>query len=158
RELWRILLDAAESPGTIPDIVAARVEAESKQSSTLDSFQFCVERKDGRCVKPITANGIDDVLSSSRDLDERLAIWKASKESGPALKPGLIALRDLRNQVAKEMGYASYFDLQVADYGMTVPEMMAMLDGWIRDTRPLYEQLHCYAKYRLAERYKRPVP
>src|SRR5262245_46590328 len=158
RELSRVLLNAAESPGTIPAVVAERVEAESKQSSILDSFQFCLERKGDTCVTPITANGIDDRLGSSRDLAERLKVWKASKEIGAPLKPGLRTLRDLRNQVAREMGYASYFDLEVADYGMTTSEMMAMLDGWLQDTRPLLEQLHCYAKYALAERYGQPVP
>lgn len=158
RQLDRVLLNAAESPGTIPEIVAARVEAESRQSSTLDSFEFCLERKGDVCVKPITANGIDDVLDSSRNLDERLRVWKASKETGPALKPGLVELRRLRNEVAREMGHASFFDLQVADYDMTTDEMMEMLSGWVRDTAPLYRQLHCYAKHVLAERYGQPVP
>src|SRR6185295_8001921 len=137
RELDRVLLNAAETPGTIPAVVAERVEAESRQSSILDSFQFCLERKGDRCVRPVTANGIDDLLSTSRSLPERLAVWKASKESGAPLKPGLRTLRDLRNQVAREMGYPSYFDLEVADYGMTSTEMMAMLDRWIAETRPL---------------------
>ncbi len=158
RQLERVLLNAAESPGTIPEVVAARVEAEGRQSSTLDSFAFCLERKDDRCVRPVTANEIDDILGRSRDLDERLRAWNASKETGPALREGLRELQRLRNEVAREMGYASYFDLQVADYGMTSDEMMKMLRTWVEETRPLYEQLHCYAKHLLAERYGQPVP
>lgn len=158
RQLDRVLLAAAEAPGTIPEIVERRVEAESRQSSTLDSFRFCLEREGDRCVKPITANGIDDVLDSSRDLKAREKVWNASKETGPALKPGLVDLQKLRNDVAREMGYPSFFDLQVADYGMTSDEMMAMLESWIADVKPLYDQLHCYAKYELAERYGEPVP
>lgn len=158
RQLKRVLLGAAESPGTIPEIVAARVEAESRQSSTLDSFTFCLERKGGLCVAPVTANAIDDTLNTSRDLDKRLHVWKASKETGPALKPGLIELQKLRNQAAREMGFKSFFDLQVADYEMTTDDMAAMLKKWIDETRPLYEQLHCYAKHELAERYGKPVP
>ena len=158
RQLNRILLNAAESPGTIPDVVAARVEAESRQAATLDSFQFCMERSGETCTTPITANEIDNLLDSSRDLAERLRVWKASKQTGPALKPGLVELQRLRNQVAKEMGHDSFFHLQVADYGMTVDEMMAMLRGFMRDLQPLYEQMHCYAKNELARRYGQPVP
>lgn len=158
RQLDRVLLNAAESPGTIPDVVAARVEAEGRQSSTLDSFQFCLERKGERCVRPASANDIDDTLDRSRDLEERLRVWNASKETGPALKPGLEDLQRLRNDVAREMGYASFFDLQVADYGMSTQEMMSMLRTWVEETRPLYEQLHCYTKYVLAERYGQAVP
>ena len=90
--------------------------------------------------------------------NERQRIWIASKEIGRPLKPGLIELRDLRNQVAKEMGYSSYFALQVADYGMTVPEMMTLLDSTLETTRPLFDQLHCWAKNTLAARYKKPAP
>jgi peptidyl-dipeptidase A len=158
RQLERVLLNAAESPGTIPEVVAARVEAEGRQSSTLDSFAFCLERKGDRCIRPATANDLDDILGSSRNLGERLRAWNASKETGPALREGLLELQRLRNEVAREMGHASFFDLQVADYGMTSDEMMAMLRSWVAETRPLYEQLHCYAKHLLAERYGEAVP
>jgi peptidyl-dipeptidase A len=158
RQLDRILLQAAEYPGTIPDVVAKRVEAESRQSSTLDGFTFCLERGPAGCAKPITANEIDDTLRKSRDLDERRRVWEVSKQSGVALRPGLEDLQRLRNAVAREMGYSSFYGLQVADYGMTVPEMMAMLDGFLRDIDPLYRELHCYAKRRLASRYHQPVP
>jgi peptidyl-dipeptidase A len=60
--------------------------------------------------------------------------------------------------VAKEMGYSSFFALQVADYGMTVDAMMQMMEAFNRDLKPLYEQIHGWAKYKLAERYKQPVP
>jgi peptidyl-dipeptidase A len=158
RQLKKILLGAAESPGTIPDVVAKRVEAEAKQSSILDSFEFCLERDGSRCVKPTTANGIDDILENSRDLSERLRAWNASKEDGAPLKPGLVALQGLRNAVAKEMGYRSFFDLQVADYDMTVDEMMAMLEGFLKDMDPLYREVHCWTKHELAKRYGKPVP
>jgi peptidyl-dipeptidase A len=158
RQLQKILLEAAEAPGTVPDIVAKRVEAEARQSSILDSFPFCLERKGSECVKPVTANDIDDLLAKSTDLKERLRVWNASKESGPALKPGLIELRDLRNAVAKEMGYRSFFELQVADYDMTVDEMMTMLSSFMKDMEPLYREVHCWTKYELANKFREPVP
>jgi peptidyl-dipeptidase A len=159
RQLRKLLLGAAESPGTIPEVVAKRVEAEARQSSILDGYTFCLQpTKGGACARPTTANEIDDVLRKSRDLNERMRVWNASKEIGRALKPGLAELVKLRNQVAREMGYGSYFALQVADYGMTVDEMMSLLDDALRTTQPLYDALHCFAKYDLAEHFKRPPP
>ncbi len=159
RQLRKLLLGAAESPGTIPEVVAKRVEAEARQSSILDGYTFCLQpSKGGACARPTTANEIDDVLRKSRDLNERLRVWTASKEIGRALKPGLAELVKLRNQVAREMGYGSYFALQVADYGMTVDEMMTLLDDALRTTQPLFDALHCFAKYDLAEHFKRPPP
>ncbi|HEY4394860.1 MAG TPA: M2 family metallopeptidase [Polyangia bacterium] len=166
RQLDKLLLGAAESPGTIPAVVAARVEAEARQSSIMDGYAFCAAlptpgnlgRKQGPCPRPTTANEIDDILRKSRDLPERLRVWTASKEIGRPLKPGLVELVKLRNQVAREMGYHSYFALQVADYGMTVGEMMKLLDDALATTKPLYDQLHCFAKYEMAARFKRPPP
>ena len=80
------------------------------------------------------------------------------RKIGPALKPNLVTLRDLRNGVAKEMKYPDYFSLQVAAYGMTTDEMLKMLDDWMATLRPLYLQLHTWAKYKLAEKFHQPVP
>lgn len=158
RQLDKILLNAAESPGTIPGIVQARVEAEAHASAILDGFSFCLERKGGKCVKVTNPNEIDDALLKSRNLAERERVWEVSKQTGPALKKPLAELRDLRNRVSTELGYSSYFHLQVADYGMSVAEMMQLMDNTVRDVAPLYQQLHLYARRKLAERYQQPAP
>ncbi len=152
RELEQLLLNAAEGPMTNPRLVADRIVAEVAQASTLNSFEFKLHGE------PITANAIDDLLQSSTDLAERRAVWEASKESGRALKAGLIKLRDLRNGVAQELDYPDYFALQVAGYGMTTDEMVRLNDSFMRDLRPLYLQLHTWVKYKLAEKYHQPVP
>src|SRR6185295_17901980 len=158
RQLRKLLLSAAENPGTIPEVVARRVELESKQSEILDGYTFCLQPKGNSCAKPVTANDIDDVLKKSRDLNERQRFWTVSKEIGRPLKPGLIELVKLRNQVAREMGYKSFFALKVADYGMSVDEMMKLLDDTLATTKPLYDGLHCWVKNELAARYHKPVP
>ena len=152
RQLDQVLRNAAEAPMTNPELVAARVEAETKQASVLNSFEF---KLDG---KPITANDIDNKLDQSTDLTERRKVWEASKESGPALKPGLMKLRDLRNGVARELGHKDYFALQVAAYGMTTEELVKMHEDFLKELRPLYLQLHTWTKHKLAAKYKQPVP
>src|SRR5881398_4059059 len=152
RQLKQLLLNAAEGPMTKPELVAKRVAAETKQASLMNGFEFKLNGQ------KITANQIDDKLEKSTDLAERKAVWEASKEIGPALKPNLVILRDLRNGVAKEMQYPDYFSLEVAAYGMTTDEMLKMLDDWMSTLRPLYLQLHTWAKYKLAEKYHQSVP
>ena len=152
RELERVILNAAEGPMTNPDLVKARIEAETQQASVLNGFEFKLNGK------PITANEIDNQLSTNRNLTERKAIWEASKESGVALKPGLVKLQKLRNGVAQELGYHDYFALQVASYGMSTEEMVELQDNFMREMRPLYLQLHTWVKHELAKRYGQPVP
>ena len=158
RELKKILYLAAQYPGTIPDLVSERVTAEANQSSILDGFTFCWQKKGDSCVVITTPNIIDDTLRLSTNLETRKQAWEVSKQTGPALKPGLVKLQKLRNRMATEMGYSSFFDLQVSDYGMTVGEMMKFLEDAIDSMKPLYQQLHCWTKYKLAERYNQPVP
>jgi peptidyl-dipeptidase A len=136
RELEQVLLNAAEGPMTNPRLVADRIAAETKQASTLNGFEFKLKGK------PITVNQIDDLLQTSTNLDERKEVWAASKESGPALKPGLVALRDLRNGCARELGHSDYFALQVAAYRMSSEEMIKLQDEFMRELRPLSAASH----------------
>lgn len=152
RQLERAMLLAAEGPMTNPELVAARIEAETKQASTLNGFTFTLRGQ------PITPNQIDSFLQTNRNLVERQAVWESSKQSGPALKPGLVKLRELRNGVARELGYADYFALQAASYGLTTDEVLALQRDFMRELRPLYLQLHTWAKHELAKRYGQPVP
>src|SRR5262245_65960777 len=135
RQLKQLLLNAAEGPMTNTELLGKRVAAETKQASLMNGFEY---KFNGL---KITANEIDNKLEKSADLAERKAVWEASKEIGPVLKPNLVTLRDLRNGVAKEMKYPDYFTLQVAAYGMTTDEMLKMLDDWMATLRPLYLQL-----------------
>jgi peptidyl-dipeptidase A len=152
RELNQVLLNAAECPMTNPFLAGRRIEAETKQASTMNSFQYKLNDK------PVTANEIDDLLSTSTNLEERKAVWEASKEIGPRLRPNLTALRDLRNGVAGELNYPDYYALQAAAYGMTTDELVKMNDQFMEALRPLYLQLHTWAKYKLAEKFHQPVP
>ena len=158
RQLDKILLSAAEYPGTIPEIVQARVQAEARGAAALNSYTFCLEGSGPKCAKPITTNEIDQILRDSKDLAQRRKIWEVSKQIGATLKGNLIELRDLRNRTARELGYSSFFHLQVADYGMSVAEMMQLMDKTVADTKPFFDEMHTYARRTLAQRYKQPVP
>lgn len=152
RELERTLLNAAEGPMTNPKLVTDRIATETALASTMNGY---VWKLDG---KPISANGIDEILGKSTNLAERLKVWEVSKENGPALREGLLKARDLRNGCAKELGYSDYFALQVARHAMNSDEMLAMHASFLKALKPLYLQLHTWTKYELAKKYQQPVP
>ena len=157
RQLEKVRLRAAEAPGTIPDVVKARTEAEAKQSAAQDGFTYTLQHP-GKPVEHPSANALDRLLIEGRDLGERRRVWETSKTIGGPLRDGILKLRDLRNQVARSVGFDSFFALQVADYGQTVDQMVATCDGILGQLRPLYVQLHTWAKHTLAARYNAPVP
>lgn len=157
RQLEKIRLAAAHAPGTIPATVDSLISATTKQTSILYGYDYMMAGKDGT-PKKVSTNDIDKILQESNDLQERLAAWETSKGVGVKLKDGLAELQHLRNRVAREMGYSSYFALEVADYGMTTKELMELMNQLVTELRPLYRELHTYARYELAKRYKQPVP
>ena len=152
KQLRSILFLAADSPQTVPDLVKQRIAKETEQVETLYGFNFKV---DGRTL---TTNEIDRILRTSSDLRERQKVWEASKEVGKGLKEGLESVRDLRNRTVQALDYDSYFSYQVSEYDMTVGEMMALMDKFNRELRPLYRELHTWVRHRLAENYGTPVP
>lgn len=146
--LESILYQAANNPQTVPGLVKQRIAAETKQNSTLFGFAYEIDGK------KVTPNQIDQVLTESNQLPERLAAWNASKKVGLPLRDGLGNLVTLRNQTVQALGYKNFFDYQVSAYGMTSDEMMTMMNRLVNELRPLYRELHTWARYELAKRYK----
>jgi peptidyl-dipeptidase A len=160
KQLEAIRFTAGSAPGHLPALLNARVAAETRAAAVLDGYQFCFTPRaaDGSCPEPKVANDVDDVLLSSRDLAERERVWTASKDIGRPLKAELVELRRLRNEVARSMGYSSYFGYMASEYGMSADELMTLLDGMVRDVDPLYVPLHGWATRTLAARYGQPAP
>jgi peptidyl-dipeptidase A len=152
KQLKGILYMAAEYPEIAKDLVKERISAETAQTEKLYGFEFKIDGK------PVTPNQLDETLRTSNDPTERRKAWLASKEVGMVLKDGLSNLQRLRNATVRPLGYSSYVNYQISDYGMTGPEMLQLLDKFNRELRPLYRELHTYARYELAKRYNQPVP
>lgn len=147
RQLEKVLYAAADNPQTIPDLVKERIKAETAQTETLFGFDFKIGEKS------VAAGDIDGILKDETNLQKRLQAWEASKEVGRALKPGLTKLQELRNKTVQALGYSDYFAYQVSDYGMSTEEMMDLNRRLVDEVRPLYRELHTFARYELAKKY-----
>jgi peptidyl-dipeptidase A len=152
RQLEAMLYAAANQPQTVPDVVRRRIAAETEQTEKLYGYTFMVGGK------AVTPNQIDSTLRNSTNIADRRAYWESSKAVGPTLKPGIMNLRSLRNQTVQALGYPDFFTYQVSDYGMTTDEMLQMTDNLLRQIRPLYRELHTWARHELARKYNAPVP
>jgi peptidyl-dipeptidase A len=152
RELERVLFLAGANPATVPDVVSARIAAETAQTETLYGFTF---ELDGKAITP---NQIDEALREETDLTRRRAVWEASKEVGKPLRPGLALLQRLRNESVRALGYPDFFAYMASEYGMTTEELARNVDEINRELRPLYRELHTWARHELARRFGEPVP
>lgn len=147
RQLEAILYNAGSDPQTVSPIVREKIKASIAQTEKLFGFAFTLGGK------PVSTNELDEILRQETDLDKRLKAWEASKEVGKDLKEGLINLRRLRNETVQALDYADFFSYQVSDYGLNTTEMMEMMQRLNQELRPLYRELHTFARYELAKKY-----
>ncbi|WP_343672107.1 M2 family metallopeptidase [Chitinophaga sp.] len=152
RQFEVILFNAGNNPATAGDIVTRRISATNKQLSALYGFKFTLDGK------PVTTGRIDEILESSNNLQERRKAWTASKEVGKTLKNGLDSLQFLRNASVTPLGYKDFFDYNAREYGMSEDEIIKLTRQFVTEIWPLYRELHTWARYTLAEKYKQPVP
>lgn len=148
RQLDLILYNAANNPEIVADLVKERIKAENEQNDKLFVFDYQLNGKS------VTTNDLDEQLRTETNIAKRQKVWEASKMVGTTLKDGLANLRDLRNQTVQALGYKDYFTYQVSDYGMTREEMMAQMRQLCAEVWPLYRELHTWARYELAKKYK----
>jgi peptidyl-dipeptidase A len=148
RQLEVILYSAGSGPQTVAPLVKENIRATIAQTEKLFGFEFKIGDK------PVTTNDIDNILRTENDLAKRLQAWEASKQVGKELKTGLTNLRRLRNATVQALDYDNYFAYQVSDYGMNTDEMMNMMSRLNSELRPLFRELHTYARYELAKKYK----
>ncbi|RAU83116.1 M2 family metallopeptidase [Pontibacter arcticus] len=147
KQFEAILYAAANNPQTISEVVNARIKAETEQTEKLYGYDFKLNGKS------VTTNDIDKILKTEKNEKKRLAAWNASKEVGKELRGGLLNLRGLRNKTVQSLGYSDYFSYQASDYDMSREEMMALMTKLNEELRPLYRELHTYARYELAKQY-----
>ncbi len=152
KQLEGVLFRAASSPQTEAEIVKARIAAETAQTEKMYGFTYKLDGTE------VSANDIDAGLRDEKDLAKRRKIWECSKEVGVGLRPGLIELRRLRNEVVRALGYRDYFSYMVSEYGMTTEDMAAKIEEINRELRPLFRELHTWTRHELAKRYNQAVP
>lgn len=152
RQFEYILFFAGNNPESAGDVVKKRIDAGNAQVEKLYGFKYMLGGKQ------VSTNDIDRILRESDNMAERKAAWTLSKEVGKTLKDGLQNLQQLRNASVTPLGYHDYFAYQASEYGMSAGEMVQLTQGLIKDVWPLYRELHTWARYELAKKYKQPVP
>ncbi len=147
---WRL---ASYFPQTVKSTADQLLQTESALADSFSAFEFRIA-PDGADPQQTTRKELEHTLALSRDPKARLAIWEACQMVGPKLKDDLIKTQGLRNSLAHEMGFSSFFGLEMADYGLTSQQSIQMMDEILAGIMPLYEQLHCWVKYELADRFE----
>lgn len=140
-------MPAPKDPGRLSELtrIATRMEGAYGKGS------YCTgEGRDRQCRQ---LGQLEDVLRSSRDYDAQLDAWQGWHSIAQPMRQDYMRFVKLVNEGARELGYADTGAMWRSGYDMPADAFAAETDRLWEQVRPLYEQLHCYARDRLQQTY-----
>lgn len=96
---------------------------------------------------------LSNTMASSRDYEEQLEAWKGWRTISPKMRADYERFVELTNEGARELGFKDTGDLWKGGYDMSSAEFEAETDRLWDQVKPLYDQLHCYVRDELVEKY-----
>ncbi|MFC2102046.1 M2 family metallopeptidase [Bacteroidota bacterium] len=83
------------------------VKMETKIERAFSVFRTQVKGKE------LTDNDVEEILRSSKDTKKQKEVWMAQKKIGRVVAEEVIQLVTMRNEVAKDMGFKNYHQMQL---------------------------------------------
>lgn len=96
---------------------------------------------------------LEEVLRNSRNWSELTEAWTGWHTIAPPMRPLYERLVSLSNEGAREIGFKDLGELWRSGYDMSPAQFEAETDRLWGQVKPLYDDLHCYVRARLAARY-----
>ena len=93
------------------------------------------------------------VLEQSRDYDELLDAWQGWHDQARALRGDYTRYVELANEGARELGYKDLGAMWRSGYDMPADDFTREAARLYRQVEPLYQDLQCFARSRLARQY-----
>ncbi len=103
--------------------------------------------------KAYTNNDLLEMMRKETDSAKREAIWKALKTVGDKVGPKLIELAKIRNEAAKQLGFANYWEMEIVFQEhdpKQITEIFAELDAL---TTPLFAEMKAELDAELAAKF-----
>jgi peptidyl-dipeptidase A len=108
--------------------------------------------------KPISGSDIEAAMGTNRNPAELQEMWTSWHQNvGRPMRADYARMVDIANQGAKELGYPDVGALWRSKYDMPPEEFAALTDRLWSEVKPLYDQLHCYTRAKLNEKYGNAV-
>lgn len=106
----------------------------------------------------INGSDIEAAMGTNRNPAELEEMWTSwHRNVGAPLATDYARMVELANAGAQELGFANVGDLWRSNYDMTPAEFAATTERLWQEVKPLYDQLHCYVRAELNERYGNEV-
>jgi peptidyl-dipeptidase A len=104
--------------------------------------------------KPIAGSDIEEKMGTVRNPDQLKEMWSSWHNNvGSPMRKDYARLATLANQGAKDLGYADLGAMWRSNYDMPPEEFTQLTDKLWGQVKPLYDELHCYTRTKLNEKY-----
>ncbi len=103
--------------------------------------------------KVINLGEASDIIAKSRDPEELKAVWEGWRTISPDMKKDYARMVDIINEGSRELGYDDAGHLWKAGYDMPSDDFTEEVDRLWAQVKPLYNELHCYVRAKLNEKY-----
>ncbi|HEX9954770.1 MAG TPA: M2 family metallopeptidase [Allosphingosinicella sp.] len=104
--------------------------------------------------KEMTGNDLEEQMGTVRNPAQLQEMWTSWHSNvGRPMRPDYNRLIEIANQGAKELGYPDTGAMWRSRYDMAPDDFAAMTDRLWNEVKPLYEQLHCYTRAKLNQKY-----
>ncbi len=95
-----------------------------------------------------------ELLMRTLDNPEQLEeVWSKWRQSTQVMKQDYAAMVSIANQGARELGFADVGQMWRSGYDMDADAFVAETDRLWGQVKPLYNQLHCYVRAELNDKY-----
>lgn len=104
--------------------------------------------------QPVNGSDIEAAMGTNCNPDELKEMWVSWHTSvGAPMKNDYARMVEIANQGAKELGYSDVGAMWRSGYDMPPEQFAALTDKLWGEVKPLYDQLHCYTRAQLNEKY-----
>ncbi len=109
-------------------------------------------------ARSLTGDDVEAMMGTNRNPAELAEMWKSWHENvGRPMRQDYTRMVEIANAGAKELGYDDTGAMWRSQYDMTPQEFSAMYDRLWSEVQPLYNDLHCYTRTKLNQKYGNAV-
>lgn len=104
--------------------------------------------------KEINGSDIEAEMGTNRNPDELAEMWESWHSNvGAPMKDDYARMVEIANAGAVELGFADVGAMWRSGYDMPADDFAKLTDKLWAQVKPLYDQLHCYTRDKLNEKY-----
>ena len=126
-------------------------ELAAKMNGMYGKGEYCTGEGEAQVCRDL--GELSEVLAKGGDWDAQLDAWEGWRTVSPPMKPMYERFVALGNEGAQDIGFEDMGVLWRSGYDMSAVEAEAETERLWQQVKPLYEQLHCYARARLVDEY-----